>query len=147
MANNEIVICLEQKVILLTKVLDLTKQIQVRSRQPDIELDDFLDQRASYMKRVHKCNELISSITEQFPLEQQERIERVLNSEVSEKECLEDELLILTLTKKSILLLQRTASIDKSAYEAIREQYNTVRDKLNQLRKEGKTPFMFSNFH
>jgi len=147
MANDEIVICLEQKVILLTKVLDLTKQIQVRSRQPDIELDDFLDQRASYMKRVHKCNELISSITEQFPLEQQERIERVLNSEVSEKECLEDELLILTLTKKSILLLQRTASIDKSAYEAIREQYNTVRDKLNQLRKEGKTPFMFSNFH
>jgi len=145
MANDEIVVCLEQKVILLTKVLDLTKQIQVRSKQSDIELDDFLEQRASYMKRVHKCNDLISSITEQIPPNEQKRFNQVLNSEIPEKECNDDELLVLDLTKKSTQLLQRTAFLDKSAYEAIKAQYNSVRDKLNQLRKEGKTPSMFTD--
>ena len=144
MPDNQIIACLEQKVILMTKVLDLTKQIQVRSKQPDIDLEDFLNQRASYMKRVQKCSDLISSLTKQLSPEQQKRMMQILNSTVSEEDCDGEELTILTLTQNISALFQRTASLDKSAYEAIKNQYNLVREKLNQLRKEGKTPSMFS---
>ena len=147
MSNNQIIACLEQKVILLTKVLDLTKQIQVRSKQPDIDLEDFLEQRGSYMVRVQKCSDLISSLTKQMPLGQQERMMLILNFKVSEADCGEEELLILTLSQNSSALLQRTASLDRSAYESIKRQYDDTRDKLNQLRKQGKTPSMFSAHH
>jgi hypothetical protein len=145
MPNNEIITCLEQKVILLTKVLDLTKQIQVRSRQPEIDLENFLEQRGSFMKRVQKCTDLVSSLTKQMPLEQQERLTRLFHFAVTEEGCNEEELLILTLSQKCAALLQQTASLDRSAYNAIKKQSDDAREKLSQLRKEGKSPSMFYN--
>jgi hypothetical protein len=147
MFENEIITCLEQKVILLTKVLDLTKQIQVRSRQDDIKLDNFLELRGSFMQRVKKCDDLFSKLTEQMPPEQQERMMRILNSAIAEQDSTKEELLILALSKKCNTLLQRTDSLNTSAYEAIKEQWESVKEKLYQLRKEGKTPSMFFNHH
>jgi hypothetical protein len=145
MADNQMITCLEQKVILLTKVLDLTKQIQVRCKQPEIELDDFLEQRVPYMKRVQKCNDLISALTKQMPLEKQNRMTQLLNAEIIEKDCEEEELLILILSKNCRTIMSRIASLDKSANELIKKQYGAVREKLAELRKEGKKPTML--FH
>lgn len=145
MPNNEIITCLEQKEVLLTKVMDLTKQIEVRTRQPEINLDDFLEQRVPYMKRVQKCNQLIASNVKLLEPERQTRMNQVLNYEIPEAQCSEEELCIMKLTKSCDHILQRINVLNKSSYDEMKRQYDFAREKLIQLRKEGKTPNMFHN--
>ncbi len=145
MPNSEIITCLEQKEVLLAKVMDLTKQIEVRTRQPEINLDDFLEQRVPYMKRVQKCDQLIASNVEQLEPEQQVRMKQVLDYEIPEAQCSEEELCIMKLRKSCDHLLQRINVLNKSSYDEIKKQYDFAREKLIQLRKEGKTPNMFHN--
>lgn len=147
MPNNEIITCLEQKEILLKRVMDLTKQIEVRTRQPDIILDDLLEQRVPYMKRVQKCDRLIASNIEQLEPEQQTRMKQVLNCEIPEAQCDAEELCIMKLVKSCNQILQRINVLNKSSYDAIKRQYDFVRDKLAELRKKGKTPNMFHNIN
>lgn len=145
MPNSEIITCLEQKEVLLKKVMDLTKQIEVRTRQPEVNLDDFLEQRVPYMKRVQKCNWFIASNLKQLEPEQQVRMKQILDYEISEDQCIEEELCIMKLAKNCDHLLQRINVLNKSSYDEIKRQYDFAREKLIQLRKEGKTPNMFHN--
>jgi hypothetical protein len=143
MPNSEIITCLEQKEVLLKRVMDLTKQIEVRTRQPDIDLEDFLEQRVPYMKRVQKCDQLIASNIKQMEPKQQTRMKQILNYEIPESQCSEEELGILKLAKSCDKLLQRINTLNKSSYDAMKRQYDFVREKLAELRKQGKTPNMF----
>ncbi len=147
MPINEIITCLEQKVILLTQILNLTKQIEVRSKEPDIQLDDFLEQRGAYIVRVNKCDSLILNLTEEMPPEQQERLARVLHAEVPEKDCSEEELPLLKLSNDCTSLLQRAAVIDKSARDAIQMQCDDLRGKINQSRKNSNHQTMYGNIN
>ena len=61
MSTDNIIACLDQKVILLTQIWDLTKQIELRCMQDDIQLDDFLEQRGMFIARINKCNAWKSS--------------------------------------------------------------------------------------
>lgn len=144
---KEILTCLEQKVILLTEILNLTKQIEVRSKENDIELDNFLDQRGIYIVRVNKCDDLILSLSKSLPLEQQARLQQILHAEYSEKECSKEELPLLKLSKECTELLQRAAVLDKSARDAIQEQCNELREKINTTRKNGNQQTMYNNIH
>ena len=144
---KEILTCLEQKVILLTEILNLTKQIEVRSKENDIELDNFLDQRGIYIVRVNKCDDLILSLSKSLPLEQQTRLQQILHAEYSEDECSKEELPLLKLSIECTELLQRTAVIDKSARDAIQEQCNELREKINLTRKNGNQQTMYNNIH
>jgi len=144
---KEILTCLEQKVILLTEILNLTKQIEMRSKERDIELDNFLEQRGAYIVRVNKCDDLILSLSESLLPEQQKRLQQILHSELSEEECSKEELPLLKLSIECTELLQRTAVIDKSARDAIQEQCNELREKINLTRKNGNQQTMYNNIH
>lgn len=54
-----VTICLEQKVTLFTNMLNISKQIEVQTRQSQIILDDLLAKRQTMMDRIDKCNDLI----------------------------------------------------------------------------------------
>jgi hypothetical protein len=144
---NEILTCLEQKVILLTEILNLTKQIEVRSKEPDTELDDFLNRRGIYISRVNKCDHLILSLSQTLPAQQQERIRKILHDELSEQECSEEELVLLQLSNNCTALLQRAAVIDQSARDAIQAQCDDLREKINQARKNGNQSSMYNNIN
>lgn len=144
---KEIVTCLEQKVILLTEILNLTKQIEVRSKELDIEMDNFLDQRGAYIVRVNKCDDLILHLSKELSVEQQNRLQQILHAELSEKECSEEELALLQLSKDCTTLLQKAAVIDKSARDAIQEQCNELRVKINQTRNTDSKQTMYNNIN
>lgn len=146
MPIQEIATCLEQKKILLTKVMNLTKQIQVRSRQEEIDLEDFLEQRVPYMERAKKCDDLISHMIQQFAPEEQERIVKILKGEIPEEECAEEELAVLRLSAECKKTFERIVFFNDSAYKAIHQQYESTRIRLNQLRKDEKRPSMFSDY-
>lgn len=65
--------CMEQKIILLTKTSDLTKQMEVRSKQEDIEMGDLAAQRQVFIDRLKKCESVIASCIDGLPEEQRER--------------------------------------------------------------------------
>ncbi len=146
MFSEEIKACLEQKVILLTQILNLTKQIEVRCNEPAVELEHFLDQRGSLMQRVDKCDDLMHSCIAQMPPVQQSRVTSILNQNIEEKDCSEEERSVLLLADQCNTLFQRAAALDQSANDALKKQYEDVKDKLKEIRKADKGQGMFSGF-
>ena len=145
MFSEEIMTCLEQKELLLTQILNLTKQIEVRCSEPEISLEHFLDQRGSLMQRVDKCNNLIESQVAQMLPEQQNRANLILNLKIDEADCGEQERAAFELAKKCSSLLQRAPDLDKSANDLIKHQYEDVKKKIKQTRKPVKGQSMFLN--
>ncbi len=146
MFSEEIRICLEQKSILLTQILNLTKQIEVRSNEPEIKLEHFLDQRSGLMQRVDKCNHLIAFQLSQLPEEEQVRVCSVLDLTAKESDCTEEEKAALKLVKKCDSLYRRAAALNQSANNALKRQYETVKGKIKELHSAGKSQSMFQKF-
>ena len=147
MPMNQILTCLEQKVIILTQILNLTKQIEVRSNEPDIDLDNFLEQRGAYIVRVNKCDHLIHTLSKNLTVEEQKRLEWILLGELSEAECNDEELPLLRLSKDCTSLLERAAIIDQSARDAIQKQCDELRKKVNDSRQNGNQETMYGNIN
>nr|WP_319488387.1 hypothetical protein [uncultured Caproiciproducens sp.] len=146
MSAENMIACLDQKVILLTQIWDLTKQIEIRCTQVDIQLDNFLEQRGALIKRVNKCSNLIAHLTNDLPMEQKERMTQLLQMNVAEEGCnSEDELLILKLSKDCKTILQKAGVLDQSARNKIQEQCEVLRVKINQERKTEGNQNMYRN--
>lgn len=143
MFNKQITACLEQKVILLTKIMDLTKQIEIRCMEPDIQLDHFMDDRESFMKRVDKCDVMIRNQIQLLSDEEQAKTNQILSLAVSEADLSEEELKAFQLQQKCNLLFQRAASLNRSAMQAMESQYDEVKKKIKQLRKPKNNDGLF----
>lgn len=137
MSYNQIITCLEQKRILLNKILDLTKQIEVRCSQPKIVLDDFLDKRREYMIRVDKCNHLISTLQSDLSEDNQKRLRQLLDGAEGLQNKTDEEQQIEKLSAKCRMIVQRASAIDQDANELLKKKYNEVREKINESRKNG----------
>ncbi|NLG93353.1 MAG: hypothetical protein GX485_07355 [Clostridiales bacterium] len=143
---DEIIACLEQKVLLLTKIWNLTKQIEVRCMEPEVELDQLLDLRGIYIERVNKCNSLIQKLTKNFSAEQQEHLTRIFRQDLSDEQCNSDEeRKILKLTRDCAEILQKAGALDKAARETLNKQCMELKEKINQLRKEEKDYTLYRN--
>lgn len=146
MSTENIIACLDQKIILLTQIWDLTKQIETRCMQADIELDNFLEQRGVFITRINKCNDLIARLTQELPPEQQERMEQLLQTEVADENCgSEEERHILKLSRECQAILHKAAVLDQSARNKIQAQCDELREKINQERKTENHENMYNN--
>lgn len=147
MFSREIMICLEQKSILLTDILNLTKQIEVRCREPEIELEHLLEQRGSLMERVEKCSLLLKSLAGQLPSSQQPRALSILDCSMEDKtSCDEEEQKALQLSIQCRSLFQRAAALDRSARESVQSQYEDTALQLKRLRGNGTGTELFSGY-
>lgn len=146
MSTENIIACLDQKVILLTQIWDLTKQIELRCMQDDIQLDGLLEQRGVFIERINKCNDLIDRLTAELPPEQRERMTKLLKGNVTQADCgSEEERHILELSKKYHFILQKAAVLDQSARDKLRKQCDELREKINQGRRSEGQDGMFQN--
>lgn len=146
MSTENIIACLDQKIILLTQIWDLTKQIETRCMQADIELDNFLEQRGVFITRINKCNDLIARLTQELPPEQQERMAQLLQTEVAEDNCgSEEERHILQLSRECQAILHKAAVLDQSARNKIQAQCDDLREKINQERRTENHENIYNN--
>lgn len=145
MFSEEIMTCLEQKVILMTQILNITKQIEVRCNEPEVNLEHLLDLRGSLMQRAEKCDNLIFSLTDQLPPEQEDRVKSILN--LTAKDLSENEQKASKLVGDANSLYQQAAALDQSANEAMQRQYDETKSKLRELRKNGKGSNLFLDNH
>ncbi len=142
MFSQEVINCLEQKVILLTNILNLTKQIEVRCSEPEVNLENLLEQREGFMQRCGKCDDLIRSLIAQLPADQQKTAQQIILNQTIQN-CGADEQKALELVRENESLLQRAALIDRAANEALKLQYDDAKQHLKELRKSGNRENLF----
>ncbi|GEM_PF-909273 len=127
MSNEQLIPCMEQKVILLTKILDLTKQIEVRCKQNEILIDELLQMRKGYLSRVEKCNFLIDKILAEAQSDETDRLSELLAAKVGEHGCSDDELTLLRCAKRSKELSHAIIRINKNAQNRLNAGYETLK--------------------
>lgn len=143
MEIDQIIVCLEQKEILLTKIMDLTKQIEVRCRQEHVVLEDLFEQREMFMKRVDKCDHLIAGqLREQSP-EYRTRLQTLLLAKEGAAARSDEERKILRLAESCSYIKQKAMSIDRSANDILRQRCEQMRKEINANFKQTGYTTMF----
>lgn len=145
MPNEKLAFALEQKVLLLTKIADLTKQIEVRSRQKEIRLEDLPAQRQVLLDRVEKCNRMVESSVGVLPEESRGRMKRILDGNAGPEECSEDEAVLLQHSLKCQSLLRTILAENAVAVGRISGERDRLQKLLGGLR-EGGNANMFHRY-
>lgn len=143
MFSKEILLCLEQKEILLTEILNLTKQIEVRCSEPEITLDHLLEQRAPLIVRAEKCDRLIQSLVRELPESEQSAVKSILGRSCDGNGLDEDQQKALRLAEHCKVLFRRAAALHQFATENLKKRRDEVQEKLKQLRKPANPQEMF----
>jgi len=126
--------CLEQKVTLFTDMLNISKNIEVQTRQEQVVLDDLLAKRKMLMDRVDKCNALI--VRELGYLSETPRIhwQSMLRDH---HDCAGDEgeAAICALVNKSHELCLRIADLNRVADANLKRQRDDLKEQLKATKK------------
>lgn len=125
-----------QKVILLTRILNLTREIEVRSRQSEIKMDDVIERRQLYLDRLAKCHQMIGKTCAALPAEQCERQKKILAGRLPTEECSPEETHLLQLGAQCGTLLQKTLATDREARERLQCECDRARRRIADIRKE-----------
>lgn len=129
---KKISICLDQKLLFMTKFLNLTKQIEISAGEDEVSFGMDFEQRQDSINRIDKCNSLIKATVEQLEEGHRAALEQVLKGESCEDELL-DGIAGQVGSYKAMLL--NAQALDKAATMAFKGRYGEIRDKLNMLRK------------
>lgn len=127
--------CMKQKLILLTKVSNLTKQMEVCSRQTEIKMGDLAGQRQVFLDRLKKCESVIASCNTALPGEQQKRQKKILSGDFPKEECSASENELLGYAVKCRDLLRYILSMDKEVRERLQNECNRLQELLHNARK------------
>lgn len=144
--DEQIVLCIQQKLVLMTNILNLSKQIEVRCSQPEIELGNLLQDRKVYMDRFDKCNVLLSKLTAELPSAEKERMEQLLGGKTEPEDSSEEELSILKSIQKYNDYLQQAIALDKNATKHMQKQRDELRVTINKQRKTQENTTLY-NIH
>lgn len=133
MENDTLLTCLRQRVILMTGILDLTKQLEVQSKQDAPQMDDLLRQRQACMDRIDKCNALIQKEAAALQLDGYTSLSHFLEGD-PEQAVSDEDFEICSLVQTNRELLRSTITIDANAVQRVQEQKEFTRGKVNDLR-------------
>lgn len=144
MFNREMMLCLEQKEILLTDILNLTKQIEVRCGEPEANLEHLLEIRAALMTRCDKCDRLLESLAGQLPEEERAFAAEILHRRNGGRSVAGEEgQRAMALLQHCDVLFSRAAALNRLAMENLKKRRDNVQEKLKQARRAGKPRGIF----
>lgn len=126
----------DQRTVLLTSVLDLTKQIEAQSRQEDIQLGDLPEQRQVYIDRLKKCNRAIDASAGKANPEDRARLKRILAANPDLTSCTQEERRLAAYARESRRLLDSILASDTEARRKIRLECDRLRKLARSSRKK-----------
>ncbi len=138
MANfdyEKIMLCLEQKNLLMKDVLNLTKRIEVKAAQEEVVLDALLADRQNRIDRLIKCDKLISDEMASVDNESRAHLRDLLAGK-SEVAIGETETKMAELVNSTKAYLSRTLEIDKSAMAILQQKREEARIALVEINSE-----------
>lgn len=121
--------CLEQKVTLFTDMLNVSKKIEVQTRQEQVVLDDLLAERKTLMDRVDKCTALINRELSRLPEAQQLRWQALLEYR-RDAEVTEGDDAVCALVNQSRKLCLRIAELNRLAGANLKRQRDDLKKQL-----------------
>ncbi len=127
--------CMEQELILLTKISDITKQIEVQSRQDNMNFDGLAESRQIYVDRLKKCRKLIETACRQLPEDQRERRKKIISGRFPKEECTSEEAKLLELGEKSDTVLRETLALDQEARGRLQRECDRLQKMVHTSRK------------
>jgi uncharacterized protein YegL len=144
-AIDFIIVCLEQKKIFIKDILDITKQIEVQSRQEEMEMDDLVTQRQTRIDRLKKCDNLIDEKVKTLDKNQREKWEKLVVGKADGFDN-DDEQKAFALMLSTKEMLERINTLDNKAKENLQEQYEEAKRQLAELRKNTSNSSDIFNF-
>lgn len=143
MFSQEILLCLEQKEILLIEILNLTKRIEVRCAEPEIHLEHLSEQLGPLIARTEKCDRLIASLVGALPEPEQSAVKNILNRRCEEISLDGDQKKALRLAEHCAVLFRQAAALHRFATESLTKRRDEAQQKLKELRKPSKSREIF----
>lgn len=136
MAYEELLACMDQKEVLLTRIRDLSRRIEVRCGLPDASPAEPITERQIYIDRLKKCEARVSSLLARLPAEERDRADRVLSARMRQKECAsDDEKALLTYGARCRSLLLEITAFDAESLKQMKKE----RDRLQKLVNDSRT--------
>ena len=138
MANfdyEKILLCLEQKNLLMKDILNLTRRIEVKAAQEEVVLDGPLAERQNRIDRLIKCDKLISDEMASIDDESKSHLRDLLSGK-TEVAIGETETKMVELVNGTKTYLSRTLEIDKSAMSILQQKREEARIALVEINNE-----------
>ncbi len=140
-----IIICLEQKKLFIKDILDITKQIEVQSRQEEMEMDELVTQRQVKIDRLKKCDNLIDEKVKTLDKKQREKWEKLVIGKADGFDN-DDEQKAFAIMLSAKEMLGRINTLDNKAKENLQKQYEEAKRHLSELRKNTSNSSDIFNF-
>lgn len=139
--------CMDQKVILLTRISDLTKQVEVMSRQKAPDVGSLLNQRQVYLDRLKKCESILENSRCQLPLEMQGQVKLILSGKESAENCTADEAKLLLCGRKCRVLLRDILAMDAECKSRLQAERSRLQKLLQPSGKSVPNGAYTKHFH
>ena len=131
---DKITECLNQKVVLLTKIVNITKQIEVQSKNEDMFLDDLLVERGSCIERFNRCNLLVKQQAEMIKADDSSFFEQLTRSLLGEDTGVKELTVLTELSRECSNLYNRSQEINAQAQRNLVEQFESMKTTLRNQR-------------
>jgi hypothetical protein len=144
MVSEQMKACAQQKLILMTNIFNITKQIEVRCSQPEINLGDLLDKRQVFLERLEKCNRLISKMVNELPKPEKERMQHLLKGDAEMEDRSADERELQNSARQWNDYLSQTIELNNNASDYMKRQCDDIKDEINNQRRSGSNQPLYN---
>lgn len=132
--------CMQQKLIFITQFSNLTKQMEVRSRQEEINLGDLLQRRQNLLDRIDKCDKLMAKT---LKAADSPELRMIISGRRLPDGSGDKERQLFTLACQYYKLLEETISDNQKVQQLLQKSYNEAKQALSDLSADKKHTKMF----
>lgn len=138
MAYEDLSACLEQEEVLLTRIRDISVQMETQCSLPNPAPGELVQQRQVYLDRLKKCGDRVTALLGKLDPCERERLSAVLSSGVNREECSTQEAPLLERGAKCRSLLRETVALDRESLKQIKKECDRLQKLVNESRRGEK---------
>lgn len=146
--SEELRACLNQKQILLTRLLNLSRQIEAQcSREKPEDPSALIQQRQVYLDRLKKCADRIALLLTKLPPAERERTDAILFARVPKAQCSAWERSVMKQEAECRSLLREISASDAESKRQMKKECDRLQKLVSDSRGKGKNNSLFFNFN
>ena len=146
MEYRQLLMFWDQRIVLLTAILNLTKQIEVQSSQENIQLGDLPEQRQVYVDRLKKCNQMIDTFQNKADEKGRVRLKQLFSGNADLEFCTGEERRLAGYAQKNRCLLDSILASDAEARRKIQNECDRLQKLMRSARHKSATAAELQSF-
>lgn len=139
MTMEDLKACLIQKQVLLTRLVNLSRQIETQcAREEPTDPSSLILQRKVYLDRLKKCADRITLLLKQIPPEERKRVDSVLSGHLPEALCNAEEAEVMKRETSCRALLREISASDTESRKYMKKECDRLQKLVNDSRGKGE---------